>query len=354
MQSSAGWFLMLKEIGISIIGLSRLGGVHLHNLSRNIAGAKLTAVCDIKEELAEAKAKEYGVRAYTDYKEMLKDSSIDAVCVVTSTDTHLPIVMDAAGAGKAIFCEKPMAPSIKEARQMTDAVQRAKVIFQVGYMRRFDPAYAEAKEIIDKGAIGKPVMFKSTSRDPFPPPEWACDPTKGGGLYIDMHTHDFDLARWFMNDEIKRVYAEDGVLVFKDYTIPGFVDNVITTLKFRHGALGVVDGSDNARYGYDIRTEILGSEGAVFIGELKHRAVTVCTAAGGISQKSTFQTDERCPHFMRRFNEAYIEEMKHFIDCVIKGTTPLVTEKDGEAALEIAEAAQRSSREQKAFDLPLR
>ena len=344
---------MSKKINIGVIGLSRLGGVHLHNLSRNIPEAKLIAVCDIKEQLAKTKAREYDIRAYTDYKEMLKNSAIDAVCVVTPSDTHLPIVMDVARAGKAIFCEKPMAPTLKEARQMTDAVQRAKAILQVGYMRRFDPAYTEAKEIIDKGIIGKPVMFKSTSRDPFPPPEWACDPAKGGGLYIDMHTHDFDLARWFMNDEIKRVYAEDGVLVFKDYTIPGFIDNVIITLKFRSGALGVVDGSDNAKYGYDIRTEILGSEGAVFIGELKHRAITVCTATGGISQKSTFQTDGKDPHFMHRFNEAYIEELKHFIDCVSKEKTPLVSEKDGEAALEIAEAAQRASREKSPIDLPL-
>lgn len=343
----------MKEIGIGIIGIGRLGVVHLQNIKSNVPGARLIAICDINKKLAEDKAKEMSVRVYTDYREMLKAPDVDAVCVLTSTDRHLDIVIDSANAQKAIFCEKPLAPTIKEARQMTDVIKKAKVIFQVGYMRRFDPAYAEAKQIIDKGVIGKPVVFKSTSRDPFPPPEWACDPARGGGLFIDMHTHDFDLARWFMNDEVQRVYAEAGALVFKDYKISGFADNVITTLKFSQGVIGVIDGSDNARYGYDIRTEILGSEGAVFIGEIKHRAVTVCTATGGISEVSTFKTDEKDSHFMRRFREAYLEEMIHFVDCVINNKTPLVTAKDGEYALEIALAAQRSAHEGKPIVLPL-
>jgi len=207
-------------------------------------------------------------------------------------------------------------------------------------MRRFDPAYREAKKMIEERRIGEPIVFTSISKDPFPPPEWACDPKRGGGLYIDMHSHDFDLARWFMEDEIKRVYVEDGALVYKDFKISNWVDNTIINLKFQRGSIGVIVGSSSSGYGYDVRAEIQGTKGAITVGEIRWRPVMLCKAGSGATYTSMFKTDN-VPHFMHRFNEAYVEEVRQFVDCIINDTEPQATVEDAKAALQVTIAALR-------------
>lgn len=332
----------MRDVGLGLIGLGRLGMTHLVNISRGVPEGALVALCDMREELVQETARQVGARAYTHHRHMLEDDSLDAVVIVTPTHQHKDLVIDFARAGKHIFCEKPMAPTVEESAQMVDAIRKAGIIFQVGYMRRFDPAYAEAKALVDSGRIGRPVLFKAVSRDPFPPPAWALDPSTGGGLYIDMHTHDFDLARWLMGQEIEYVSVEQARLVFHEVDVPEFADNTVMNLRFRNGAVGNVDGSYNACYGYDVRTEVLGDQGAIFVGELKDKPV-VLAGRDGIANVSTFTTGE-LPHFMRRFNEAYAAELRHFVSCVVDGESPLVNEVDGHAALQVAEACLRAAR----------
>lgn len=173
----------MAEVRVGVIGLSRLGLVHARNIAKAVPGAKLMGVCDINEELVENTAKELEVGAFHEYGQMLENSHIDAIMVVTPSDKRTEVVMDAVKAAKHVFCEKPIAATIEGAKRIADAAVEGGIKFQVGYMRKFDPAYREAKRMIEEGEIGGPVVFTSISKDPFPPPEWACDPKRGGGLY---------------------------------------------------------------------------------------------------------------------------------------------------------------------------
>lgn len=342
----------MAKVRVGVIGLGRIGLVHARNIAKAVPEAKLIAVCDIKEELVENTAKELEVGAFHEYQQILENSHVDAILVVTPSDKRTEVVMDAVKAGKHVFCEKPIATTLEQAKRMVDVIEKSGIKFQVGYMRKFDPAYSEAKRMIEEGRIGDPVVFTAISKDPFPPPEWACDPKRGGGLYIDMHSHDFDLARWFMKDEIKRVYAEDGALVYKDFKLSTWIDNCIITMKFQRGSLGVINGSFSSGYGYDVRTEIQGTEGAIMVGEIRWRPVILCKSSSGVTHTSMFKTD-KVPHFMHRFNEAYIEEIRSFIDCIINDTEPLVTAEDAKIALQVSLAALQSSREKRPIEIAL-
>jgi len=208
------------------------------------------------------------------------------------------------------------------------------VPLQVGFMRRFDAAYQKAKTLIDSGQIGFPVTFKSLSRDPFcPRPEYA-DPAKSGGLILDMAIHDFDLARWLMSSEVERVTAEGTTLVCKVLESVGDIDNALINMRFVSGALGNIEVSRNAFYGYDIRTEILGSEGAVTVGVHQYTPVLLLTRAGA--------QHDITPYLMERFGDAYRKQLQHFVDCLTNGQPPLVSGTDALAAYEIGVAATRS------------
>jgi scyllo-inositol 2-dehydrogenase (NAD+) len=201
-------------------------------------------------------------------------------------------------------------------------------------MRRFDAAYRKARSLILEGRIGRPVTFKSVGRDPFCPQRQYADPAKSGGLIVDMAIHDFDLARWLMSSEVERVSAEGALLVCDELSAVGDIDNAVINLRFASGALGNVEVSRNAFYGYDIRTEILGSEGALTIGAHQHTPVLLLTQAGA--------QHDVTPYLMERFGEAYRAQLQHFADCVRNGQLPEVGGADGLAALEIGIAATRA------------
>ena len=342
----------MERVGIGVIGVGRLGSVHVENLMRLTAKSKIIAICDLIEDRAKYFADLSGAIPYLNHEKMLENKDIDAVLVVSPTHLHSQMVKDCVAAGKHIFCEKPIAETLEKAMDVVECVIKTKLKFQVGYMRRFDPAYAGAKKLVDEGRIGKPLMFKATSRDPFPPPTWACNPETGGGLYLDLHTHDFDLARWFMKDEVIQLFVQDGAFIGSEQDIPNYVDNTIISMRFEKGKIGVIDGSWNSKVGYDIRTEIFGPEGTIIIGQLGYLPVDLCTT-DGVTKTFTFRTDDQSPHFMKRFREAYFLEIESFIDCILEDRAPLVTEKDGLAALEIAQAAQRSSDLKSIVKLPL-
>jgi len=325
-----------------------MGLWHAKNLSFRVSGAQLVGVADMDTSSAKRGSVETGAPAFTDYRKLLGLKDIDAVCVVTTTDTHAPIATEAAELGLNVFVEKPMAITTKQADRLESAVKRWGVKLQVGFMRRFDPAYSQAKQHVLEGDIGKPIVFKSTSRDPFPPPAWACDPKRGGGLQIEMHAHDYDLARWFMKSEIDTVFTKAECLVFPQLkkSVPEFVDNTLITLGFVNHAIGIVEGSLNATYGYDVRTEIYGTDGMVTVGNIQRTPIVVYTPAGGMAETS-FLGDKETPHFAQRFGAAYLAEMQNFVNVVRNDLRPEPSLKEGRAALDIGLAAFRSTEEKR-------
>ena len=325
---------MMPKLNIGLIGVGRLGRVYARDLSSRIACTRLTAVADTNKEALERVRDEFDVpNAYPDSADLLRDSSVDAIVIVTPTNTHREVALAAVSARKPIFCEKPPSISLDDALAMRETVERSGIFFQLGFMRRFDSGYAAAKARIDAGDIGDAVVFKSTSRDPYPPSLSYADPRSSGGLIIDMGIHDFDLARWFMG-EVASVQAIGGVLAYPDFETIGDIDNAVVSLVFASGRLGVVDLTRNGIYGYDISTELLGTQGTLRIGYLRETPLVVMTRTG--------VAHDTVPYFMERFGDAYATQLENFARNVLDDREPPVTIDDGLQALRIAVAATRA------------
>jgi predicted dehydrogenase len=226
---------------------------------------------------------------------------------------------------------------------MIAAIDRHGVMFQAGFMRRFDRGYAAAKQKIEAGAIGKPVTFKSIGRDPFCPDLEYARPSVSGGLILDMAIHDFDLGRWLMDAEVQRVYTEGGTLAFPQLDTVGDIDNAVVNMRFENGSLGNVEVSRNAIYGYDIRTEILGTEGGINVGYYRQTPLLVMTGEG-------IQYD-MVPYIVERFGDAYRAQTLDFADRVRKGQEPAVNARDARAALVIGLAATDSYHQARPVEL---
>lgn len=321
-----------RLLNVGLVGLGRLGHIYANIIARELPNAQLYAVAG---HVAKAQAELYGVPyAFHDRLELFAVEELDAIVICSSTDTHVQFIQEAFKTQKPVFCEKPLALSVAEVSPLLGTQNGT--MFQMGFMRRFDPPYVEAKRLVDSGAIGMPFLFKSTSRDKEPTSlEYA---RHSGGMILDMGIHDLDLARWFMG-EPKLIHTLAGRLVTDELTEIDDIDNAIINLTFPH-ALGVIDLSRNGTYGYDIQTEILGTNGAIRIGGLRHDTVTL-------------MLDNHVSHttvgsFMERFKIAFRAQLQNFLDNVQYGTPAPITLQDGIAALELAETAMESARE---FDL---
>jgi inositol 2-dehydrogenase len=324
------------RLRVGLVGLGRLGRVYARDLSTRLGETRLVAVADTSADLAASIAEEFEVpRSYGSAWDLIADPDVDAVVIVSPTHTHREVVLASIEGGKPTFCEKPLALSLAECREMEDAVTRRGTFFQMGFMRRFDPGYAAGKAQIDEGRIGTPVVFKSTSRDPFRPSLEYANPASSGGILVDMGIHDFDLARWFMGD-VATVSAVGGVLAYPELKTVGDIDNAITTLIFADGRLGVIDITRNGFYGYDISTELLGTAGTVRIGYLRETPVLTMT-------KNSVAHDT-VPYFMERFERAYTLQLQNFAQNVLNDREPPITVRDGVEALRIALAATEACR----------
>ena len=335
---------ILPKIGVGVVGLGRIGQLHAEIFNSKIPNAKLVAVSDVVENLVKSASEKFNVKGYLSYEEMLRDAEVDAVVICTPTFLHKDMIMLAAEYHKHILCEKPLTVTVKEAEEVLSKISNSNVILQVGYMRRFDYAYQEAKKKINAGDIGHPVAFIGIARDPAPPPGWAADPKLSGGIFLDMLSHDFDMARWLMNSEIKRVYVEGGAFIYEEIKEKGDLDVVTINFRFENGAVGFIHGSRKSAFGYDLRTEVLGTEGTVYIGYRQDPMFAIGVKQGLIYSGIKW--------FFKRFYDAYVEEDKHFIDCLINDKKPLITGEDGKKAVEIAEASWKSLKENKAINLP--
>ncbi len=328
---------MKSKLNLALVGTGRMGIAYARYLANRVPGAALYAVADVRADVAESVRAEFGAaRAVADYRDLLGDPNVDAVVVMTPTKLHKDVVIDAARAKKAIFCEKPLSLDLAEAEAMNDAVAKSGVFFQLGFMRRFDAGYAAAKKKIAEGAIGKPCVFKSSSKDKARPSVDYLRPENSGGLFIDMGIHDFDLARWFMGD-VTSVHSVGGVLAYPEMDGIGDWDNAIATLRFANGCIGSVSLSRNGVYGYGIHTEILGTEGTLQIGYDRETPVLV--------MKDNVIAHDTVPGFYERFENAYIVQLQDFVQNLLQRRPPPITCADGIAAQKIALAATRSARE---------
>ena len=327
---------MSKVVNIGIIGAGRIGHIHAENLSTRIKESRVVAVADKDERRARALAFKCGkARWYKDFERMLEQNDIEAVVICTDTSVHKEAIINSAKKGKHIFCEKPIALTLEETDEALNVVEKEGVLLQVGFMRRFDPAIFSAKKEVDKGSIGEPILFKAISRDPQGP---LLEYVRGsGGLFVDSSIHDIDLARWFMESEVEEVYAEGKTLIYPEYKEYGDVDVAVTTLSFKNGRIGSIENLRKSGYGYDTRVEIVGSEGALSIGYLRHK--------GFFTLKKLKVNYDVVPSWQERFKEAFVKEMQHFVDCIINHNSPLVTGIDAKKALQIALAATKSCKE---------
>jgi myo-inositol 2-dehydrogenase/D-chiro-inositol 1-dehydrogenase len=326
----------MRKINIAVIGTGRMGSVHVRNIARLIPEADLVAVCDIRLEVAQAVADELGIqRVIKDYRELLEDKDIEAILIATSTDTHAFIMKDVAAAGKHIFCEKPLALNLADIDAALAAVEEAGVKLQVGFNRRFDKSFQRVREIVASGKIGRPCILRITNRDPeLPAMEFL---RVSGGMFLDMTIHDFDMAR-FQVGEVEEVYATGSVLIEPALKEFGDIDTNVVTLKFASGAVGAIDNSRQAVYGYDQRLEVFCTEGTALANN-EAEDVTVKGNADGFHSA-------RPPHFfMQRYASCYVDEVRRFLECVRDDQPTPVTGQDGRAAVVLGFAAWKSFRE---------
>jgi myo-inositol 2-dehydrogenase/D-chiro-inositol 1-dehydrogenase/scyllo-inositol 2-dehydrogenase (NAD+) len=256
--------------------------------------------------------------------------------VATPTEFHCEIVTAAAAAGRSVLCEKPMAMNSPECRQMITATERAGVKLQIGFMRRYDAGFIDAKQRIDDGEIGNVVLVKSLTYGPTTPKPWMYNLQASNGPLAEVNSHDIDTLRWLTGSEFAEVYAIAGNFrspaARQQY--PDFYDNVVLSARFENGMQGVICGAQGVQYGYDARCEILGERGLITIGQLQHNSLVVHTSSGMSSGIVKSWTD--------LFQDAYRKEDEDFVRCVRDDGAPRVQGRDGQAAVEVVNAGNRS------------
>lgn len=332
----------MKKLNVGIIGAGRIGQVHAKSITYHIPQAKIVAISDIYYEGAKRVAESLGIpNAYEDYHEILNNPEIDAVLICSSTDTHADIAVEAAEAGKHIFCEKPVDLTVAKIKKVIAAVEKAGVKLQIGFNRRYDHNFAEIKRLANDGKLGKLQTIKITSRDPEPP---SIDYVKvSGGIFLDMTVHDFDMAR-FIGGEVEEVYANAAVTVDEAIGEAGDVDTALIALKFKNGAIGVIDNCRKACYGYDQRLEVFGTGGQASAANDTPTNVSYINEKGNMTDKPLY-------FFLERYMQSFTDEMTEFINAVQNDEQTKTTVNDGLEALRLGLAAKLSVKEHRPVKL---
>ncbi|MCW3490000.1 inositol 2-dehydrogenase [Dethiobacter alkaliphilus] len=334
---------MSKKLKIGVIGTGRIGKLHTNNIVKNFTNVEIKAIADVYADQAKDWAASLGItEVYNDYKKIMNDPEIDAVLICSSTDTHSQFTIEAANAGKHVFCEKPIDLDVERIKATLDAVKKAGVKLQVGFNRRFDHNFKKIAEMVKDGKVGDVHIVKVTSRDPEPPPVEYIKVS--GGIFLDMTIHDFDMACYLSGSEVVEVYANAGVMIDPAIGEAGDVDTAIVTLKFANGAIGVIDNSRKAAYGYDQRVEVFGTKGCL---EAKNDTPTNVV----YSNEESVSTDKPKYFFLERYTGSFIEEMGLFFDSIINDTEPPVSGIDGLNAVLVGMAAKKSYEEKRPVKL---
>jgi len=328
------------QVGVCVVGAGRAGMIHAGAMAQ-IPGARVAALVDSNETLCQKGCRELGVElSYGDYRKAIADASFDAIIVATPTILHRDIVVLAAKAGKHILCEKPMALNAVECSEMIQAAEENHVKLQIGFMRRFDRGFQQAKETIQRGDIGEVVLVKSLTHGPSTPKRWQYDVSVSNGPLAEVNSHDIDTLRWFTESEFAQVYAIAGNYRCPEASaeFPDFYDNVSLVASFANGMQGFIDGAVSVKYGYDARLEVLGTEGILFVGQLADGSLAVCRGRGEIVQSAVASWRDL-------FAQAYVAEDEAFIACVRNDTESLVTGHDGMMAVKVVEAGNQAIQE---------
>ncbi|MEI6071958.1 MAG: Gfo/Idh/MocA family oxidoreductase [Verrucomicrobiae bacterium] len=329
----------LKIIRIGLIGAGRAGLIHGRNFAFRVNKAKLVALSDPDEKTRTTAAEELGIgRTHAGYEELIADPEVDAVVIVTPTKFHREIAVAAARAGKHILCEKPMAMNSAECGEMIAAAAAAGVNLQIGFMRRFAPAFHDIKRRIDSGEIGDVVMVRSVTHGPSLPQPWMFDLAVSNGPLAEVNSHDIDTVRWMTGSEIVEVFALGGNFrspaAREQY--PDFYDNVSLVARFANGMQGIISGAQGVGYGYDARCEVLGTKGILFAGGLEALPVTRITSDGLLTPVVKSWRD--------LFSDAYLAEDEEFVASILERRAPGVTGEDGRRAVEVVNAGNASIR----------
>ena len=334
---------MTRQVNVGIIGAGRIGRVHAENLAYRIPEVNVVAVADIFVEAAEQCAADYGIpSAYGDHRAIIENDEIEAVVICSSTDTHSQFIEEAAAAGKHIFCEKPIDFDLNRIDRALEAVEQAGVKLQIGFNRRFDPSFKRVRDMVVGGEIGAPHIVHIISRDPAPPPiEYI---KVSGGIFLDMTIHDFDMARYLIGSEVEEVYAAGGVMVDPKIGEAGDIDTALVSLRYANGAIGSIDNSRQAVYGYDQRVEVFGEKGGVIVANKTPDNAVFSNADGVHAAKPVY-------FFIERYTEAYVAEVKEFVTCILEDSTPSVTGIDGRIPVVMGLAAWKSYRENRPVKL---
>lgn len=323
-----------QPLTVALIGAGRIGQVHAANLAFRIPEAALAAVADPDRRAAETLAERCRIpKMAASAEEIFSDPAIQAVVICSPTDTHAEFIVKAARSGKHVFCEKPIDHDLGRIDEALEAVRAAGVKLQVGFNRRFDASFARVRRAVAAGEIGRPQIVHIVSRDPAPPP--LAYLRRSGGLFLDMTIHDFDMARFLVGDEVEQIYVEAGVLVDPAIGEAGDLDTAVVLLRFRGGALGTIDNSRRAVYGYDQRVEVFGSRGAIAT-QNRYPNEAVVSDAGAVRR------DLPLHFFLERYEESFRSELAAFVESVLADKPPPVTGQDGRIPVVMALAARKS------------
>mmetsp|Transcript_17280 Transcript_17280/g.37553 ORF Transcript_17280/g.37553 Transcript_17280/m.37553 type:complete len:406 (+) Transcript_17280:33-1250(+) len=322
------------RVGLGVLGCGRIGQVHAAAIS-SMAGADLVMVSDPFEEAGRKVEQTFGVEWTPDFNTLVNDPRIQGVVIGSPTPFHAEQILACAAAGKDVFCEKPISNDLAVIDECIEAVQNAGVKLMVGFQRRFDSNFSEIKRQIDLGAIGDVRMFQIVSRDPAPPPKEYLE--KSGGIFLDMASHDFDMARFVTGAEIEEVFV-CGKAFDPEAQGANDLDSVITTLKMSNGTFGTIQNSRRCALGYDQRIEVFGSDG-VLAGQNKAPNTVVLSNSKGVQAGLPYS------FFMDRYAEAYSNAIGAFVNMIKDDTPAPVTFTDGRASIVVARAANRSAKE---------
>ena len=323
---------------IGIIGAGRIGRLHAENIARLVQTVEIVGISDVKmtEEL-KSWASDLGIALITsDPMELINHPQIQAIIICSSTSTHADLTIAAAKMGKHVFCEKPIDLSPQKGLQAIKTTKEHKVKLQLGFNRRFDHNFKQVHDLTKAGKVGDVHIVKITSRDPAPPsPAYVA---VSGGIFLDMMIHDFDMARFQAGSEIVEVYAAGTVLVNPEIGKAGDIDTAIVTLKFANGAIGVIDNSRQAVYGYDQRVEVFGSKGSAQAENDTPSRVSLSTVDGVTSDKPLY-------FFLQRYKQAFIDEIYSFIEAINEDKEVAVSGEDGLEDMVAALASGKSLKE---------
>lgn len=328
----------METIQVGVIGAGRIGKVHAENIAKFVPEMEIKTIADpcMSGETVEFLQRLRIPNIVRDADIILQDPEIKAVIVCSPTDLHAEYAIKAARAGKDVFVEKPVDYRIERVKEVIRAAKESGVKLQVGFNRRFDHNHRAVYEAVRAGKVGKVHLVKISSRDPEPP---SIDYVKvSGGIFYDMMVHDFDMARFLAGSEVTEVFACGGVLVDPAIGEAGDVDTAVVSLKFASGAMGVIDNSRRAVYGYDQRVEVFGDQGAVMdVNDTPNNAAFY--GADGTVSSTCYKV------MWDRYTGAFAAEQRAFAEAVIRDTEPQVTGEDGLYPILIAAAAAKSLKE---------